>query len=105
MYRDDEPSSPEKYSVVDVRAHRRFSTAKPELPMISNDIAILILDRPVKRSKYVMPLCLPTKGSTRDTFVGERATLVGWGSFDYDGKLILLPKFNVRGTKVFKITV
>lgn len=86
MNRDDEPSSPEKYFVVDVRAHRKFGILNSENVMF-NDIAILILDRPVKHNRYIMPLCLPLKSSKLDAFVGESSTIVGWGTMD-DGKFI-----------------
>lgn len=105
LYRDDEPSFPEKYSVVDVRVHRQYSTLRTEFPILFNDIAILVLNRHVKRNKYVMPLCLPPKSSNLNTFVGERTTLVVWGSLNYDGKFILLLEFKIKGEKVFKITI
>lgn len=78
LRRDDEPSSPETYYVVEVRGHHKFSRVG-----FYNDIAILVLDRPVKRSKYVIPLCLPPKTSRSDTFVGQSPTVVGWGTTYY----------------------
>ncbi|XP_025422745.1 proclotting enzyme-like isoform X2 [Sipha flava] len=81
LRRDDEPSSPETYYVTEVRGHHKFSRVG-----FYNDIAILVLDRPVKRSKYVIPLCLPPKTSKSDTFVGQSPTVVGWGTTYYGGK-------------------
>ncbi|XP_001944076.1 proclotting enzyme isoform X1 [Acyrthosiphon pisum] len=81
LRRDDEPSSPETYYVVEVRGHNKFSRVG-----FYNDIAILVLDRPVKRSKYTIPLCLPPKSSKSDTFVGQSPTVVGWGTTYYGGK-------------------
>lgn len=52
-----------------------------------------------------MPLCLPSKSLEPDTFVGERPTLVGWGSIDYDGKITLLFEFYVKGKTDFNITI
>lgn len=82
LRRDDEPSAPETYYVTEVRGHHKFSRVG-----FYNDIAILVLDRPVKRSKYVIPLCLPPKSSKTDTFVGQSPTVVGWGT-TYYGKFI-----------------
>lgn len=82
LRRDDEPSSPETFYVIDVQGHHKFSRVG-----FYNDIAILILDRPVKRSKYIIPLCLPPKSSKSDTFIGQTPTVVGWGT-TYYGKLI-----------------
>lgn len=78
LRRDDEPSSPETYHVVEVRGHKKFSRVG-----FYNDIAVLVLDRPVKRSKYVIPLCLPPKSARSETFVGQVPTVVGWGTTYY----------------------
>lgn len=51
---DREPSAPVTFKVTEVRAHPRFSRVG-----FYNDIAILVLDRPVRKSKYVIPVCLP----------------------------------------------
>lgn len=51
---DREPSSPVTFKVTEVRAHPRFSRVG-----FYNDIAVLVLDRPVRKSKYVIPVCLP----------------------------------------------
>ncbi|KAK6621976.1 hypothetical protein RUM44_001783 [Polyplax serrata] len=76
----DEPSKPETYNVVEVRAHPKFSRVG-----FYNDIAILILDRDVRKSKYVIPLCLPEQ-YRNEKFVGTRPTVVGWGTTYYGGK-------------------
>lgn len=51
---DREPSAPVTFKVTEVRAHPRFSRVG-----FYNDIAILVLERPVRKSKYVIPVCLP----------------------------------------------
>lgn len=51
---DAEPSAPVTFKVLEVRAHPRFSRVG-----FYNDIAIMVLDRPVRKSKYVIPVCLP----------------------------------------------
>ncbi|XP_055382805.1 proclotting enzyme [Condylostylus longicornis] len=80
---DAEPSAPVTFAVTEVRAHERFSRVG-----FYNDIAILVLDRPVRKSKYVIPVCLPRPGFTphRDRLPGRRATVVGWGTTYYGGK-------------------
>lgn len=54
---DREPSAPVTFKVTEVRAHPRFSRVG-----FYNDIAVLVLDRPVRKSKYVIPVCLPKLG-------------------------------------------
>ncbi|KAL0102967.1 hypothetical protein PUN28_018341 [Cardiocondyla obscurior] len=79
LERDDEPSSPETYTVKEIHAHPDFSRVG-----FYNDIAILELTRTVRRSPYVIPICLPqTRGKP---FAGARPTVVGWGTTYYGGK-------------------
>ncbi|XP_026479532.1 proclotting enzyme-like [Ctenocephalides felis] len=80
---DEEPSSPATYRVKEVRAHQRFSRAG-----FYNDIAILVLDSQVRKSRYIIPLCLPPRqdAQARDRLAGRRATVVGWGTTYYGGK-------------------
>lgn len=40
--------------MTEVRAHPRFSRVG-----FYNDIAIMVLDRPARKSKFVIPICLP----------------------------------------------
>ncbi|KAH8273185.1 hypothetical protein KR018_011464, partial [Drosophila ironensis] len=80
---DAEPSDPVTFAVKEVRTHERFSRIG-----FYNDIAILVLDKPVRKSKYVIPVCLP-KGirmPPKDRLPGRRATVVGWGTTYYGGK-------------------
>ncbi|XP_037943012.1 venom protease-like, partial [Teleopsis dalmanni] len=80
---DNEPSAPVTFAVKEVRAHERFSRIG-----FYNDIAILVLDKPVRKSKYVIPVCLP-KGNRmppKERLPGRRATVVGWGTTYYGGK-------------------
>uniref|UniRef100_A0A1I8P1B7 Peptidase S1 domain-containing protein n=2 Tax=Stomoxys calcitrans TaxID=35570 RepID=A0A1I8P1B7_STOCA len=80
---DAEPSAPVTYAVKEVRAHERFSRIG-----FYNDIAILVLDKPVRKSKYVIPVCLPRAGRMppKDRLPGRRGTVVGWGTTYYGGK-------------------
>ncbi|XP_017487529.1 PREDICTED: putative uncharacterized protein DDB_G0268590, partial [Rhagoletis zephyria] len=80
---DAEPSAPVTFAVKEVRAHERFSRIG-----FYNDIAILVLDKPVRKSKYVIPICLPRAGRAppKERLPGRRATVVGWGTTYYGGK-------------------
>lgn len=49
---------------------------------IVNDIAILTVDRPIKFSETVLPICLPAPGKK----TSMKATVIGWGSVRYHGK-------------------
>ncbi|XP_031336045.1 proclotting enzyme-like isoform X1 [Photinus pyralis] len=81
LKREDEPSAPVTYKVTEVRAHHKFSRVG-----FYNDIAILVLDRLVRKSKYVIPLCLPPPQLRNEKFAGQRTTVVGWGTTYYGGK-------------------
>lgn len=81
LKRDDEPSSPETYQVVEVLAHPRFSRVG-----FYNDIAVLVLERTARRSRYVIPICLPPARYRHEPFVGYKPTVVGWGTTYYGGK-------------------
>ncbi|XP_018356412.1 PREDICTED: proclotting enzyme-like [Trachymyrmex septentrionalis] len=76
---DNEPSSPATYAVKQIHAHRRFSRAN-----FHNDIAILELTSLVRKSPYVIPICLPRFHG--DLLVGTRPTVAGWGNTYYGGK-------------------
>lgn len=65
---DREPSAPVTFKVTEVRAHPRFSRVG-----FYNDIAVLVLDRPVRKSKYVIPVCLPAPSAipSKERLAGE----------------------------------
>ncbi|XP_018570111.1 proclotting enzyme-like [Anoplophora glabripennis] len=81
LKRDDEASAPVTFKVTDVRSHTQFSRIG-----FYNDIAILKLDRPARKSKYVIPICLPPPHLKNEKFAGRKATVVGWGTTYYGGK-------------------
>ncbi|XP_011151335.1 proclotting enzyme isoform X1 [Harpegnathos saltator] len=81
LQRDDEPSSPETYTVKQIHVHPNFSR-----PGFYNDIAVLELNRPVRKSPYVIPICLPQARFRGELFIGARPTVVGWGTTYYGGK-------------------
>lgn len=78
LKRDDEPSAPVTFKVSEIRAHQRFSRVG-----FYNDIAIFVLDRPARKSKYVIPLCIPPAQLQNEKFAGQRTTVVGWGTTFY----------------------
>lgn len=78
LKRDDEPSAPVTYGVQEIIAHSEFSRVG-----FYNDLAILVLDKPVKKSKYVIPLCLPDEDLQEEKFAGQTGTVVGWGTTYY----------------------
>ncbi|XP_024886016.1 proclotting enzyme-like, partial [Temnothorax curvispinosus] len=79
LERDDEPSSPQTYTVKEIHAHPEFSRVG-----FYNDIAVLELTRTIRRSPYVIPICLPQVRER--SFAGARPTVVGWGTTYYGGK-------------------
>lgn len=81
LERNDEPSAPETYTVKQIHAHPKFSRVG-----FYNDIAVLELTRPVRRSPYVIPICLPQSRYRSERFAGARPTVVGWGTTYYGGK-------------------
>ncbi|KAJ8950375.1 hypothetical protein NQ314_007914, partial [Rhamnusium bicolor] len=81
LKRDDEPSAPVTFKVTDIRTHKQFSRIG-----FYNDIAILKLDRPARKSKYVIPICLPPPHLKNEKFAGRKTTVVGWGTTYYGGK-------------------
>ncbi|KAI9554694.1 hypothetical protein GHT06_019970 [Daphnia sinensis] len=60
--------------VFKVLSHRNFNPY-----FLVNDIAILVLKFPVNYVTEISPVCLPAPGTT-DTYVGEEAAIIGWGS-------------------------
>lgn len=64
--------------ILQVRPHKEFSRVG-----FYNDIAVLVLDRPVKRNRYTIPLCLPPLIMRNDDFLGKTTTVVGWGTTYY----------------------
>lgn len=78
MKRNDEPSAPVTFKVAEIKAHPQFSRVG-----FYNDIAILELDGQARKTKYVIPLCLPPPQLRNEKFAGKRTTVVGWGTTYY----------------------
>ncbi|XP_050574672.1 venom protease-like isoform X2 [Bombus affinis] len=52
----------------------------------SHDIAILKLERDVRFSEYIRPICLPLEESLRNNnFEGYHPFVAGWGRLEFDG--------------------
>ena len=73
-----DPGESQVYQVIDVKIHPNFSYRG-----FYNDLALLRLDRPVEFNEYVQPICLPSSSQSTKAFVGEVATVAGWGSTYY----------------------
>ncbi|XP_054258964.1 low-density lipoprotein receptor-related protein 6-like [Macrosteles quadrilineatus] len=82
LNRNDEPSDPQTYRVAEVRAHPRYNNEVG----FNNDIAVLVLEKSVTRSRYVIPVCLPPPQYRQSNFVGDQPTVVGWGATYFRGK-------------------
>ncbi|XP_019880431.1 proclotting enzyme [Aethina tumida] len=81
LKRDNEPSAPVTFKVSEIKAHQQFSRVG-----FYNDIALLKLDKPARKSKYIIPLCLPPPELKNEKFAGQKTTVVGWGTTYYGGK-------------------
>ncbi|XP_032681410.1 proclotting enzyme-like [Odontomachus brunneus] len=81
LKRDDEPSSPATYPVKVIHTHPNYVRQS-----YYNDIAVFELGKPVRKSPYVIPICLPQKQYREEMFIGARPTVVGWGATYYGGK-------------------
>lgn len=46
------------------------------------DLAIAVLESPVKISHGISPICLNTKANPIDAFIGRNATVAGWGLYE-----------------------
>lgn len=66
----------QEFNVTQIFRHPRYLQ-----PVLYNDIALVMLDRPVKITEYVRPACLPT--SPYPPNINLIAT--GWGRTEYSG--------------------
>lgn len=49
--------------------------------LMNNDIAIILLKRPIQFTNYIQPICLPDKYTHYEA--GKNCTISGWGSIQY----------------------
>lgn len=61
--------------VDDIVAHESYRNDKHQA-----DIAMFKLSEPLKWTKDVAPICLPTPAMDHNEYVGELSTLIGWGT-------------------------
>lgn len=59
--------------------HENYSEHSPQR---YHDIALIRLDRDVKSTKYIRPICLPIDGHSSGINAGNRLTVAGWGQTD-----------------------
>ncbi|XP_037071992.1 phenoloxidase-activating factor 3-like, partial [Pollicipes pollicipes] len=64
-----------------------------------NDIALVRLDRPVRRTNYVRPICLPFDASVRRAHVGQELTVAGFGAIRGQGDTVRELTVPVVGNK------
>lgn len=83
---DRESSAPVTFKVTEVRAHPRFSRVG-----FYNDIAVMVLDRPVRKSKFVIPICLPKPSlvPSKERLAGELIQLKKF-LFKYSQSIIII---------------
>ena len=77
----DLEESTEEYAHEDYHVQKKIIHPYFNIWSFENDIALLKLTAPVKFRKHILPICLPEDDS--DTFVGENATVSGWGALDF----------------------
>lgn len=70
-FRKDEGTH-EEYAVVEMKRHGHYNRRN-----LKNDIALLKLEKPVKFNEFVKTICFP---EGEKDYVGETATLTGWGN-------------------------
>ena len=73
-----DPGESDSYRISEIRVHPKFSGTG-----FYNDLALFKLERPVRFTEYIQPICLPSQSQRRDTFVGQVPTIVGWGTTYY----------------------
>ncbi|KAK3886378.1 hypothetical protein Pcinc_009481 [Petrolisthes cinctipes] len=87
------------FNPVDIVIHPDFDTRA----QVSDDIALIKLDRKVKLNNYVDPLCLPPDGANVEMLLsGRQAEVSGWGLTESGQAATILQKANIpfvsRGT-------
>lgn len=73
-----DPGESEIYQISEIRIHPQFTGTG-----FYNDLALFKLERPVRFSDYIQPICLPSNTLRQDSFVGQVPTIVGWGTTYY----------------------
>jgi len=71
----------QEFRVVDIQAHPDF---KPN--GFYNDVALFTLDKPVRFTEYIQPICLPSGSLLTQDYTGEFPVVLGWGTTYYGGE-------------------
>nr|ADJ58583.1 seminal fluid protein HACP049 [Heliconius melpomene] len=61
----------------EIKVHPNFNK-----PAYHNDLAIIVLDSPVKLNDYVLPICLPRAEQLQSLSLGELLMVAGWGKMN-----------------------
>lgn len=64
----------------DVRQHPQYNRGT-----LINDIGLVFLLRRIPLNNVMQPIQLPSRAQSRNRFIGDSATIIGWGRFS-DGK-------------------
>ncbi|BES98909.1 serine protease [Nesidiocoris tenuis] len=79
---NDDGATPEDIRVSKTIVHPGYA-ASDAFP---DDIAIVVLERPVTFTKLIKPICLPRKGPLQNrNFEGKFPFIAGWGALRYKG--------------------
>ncbi|XP_077485205.1 proclotting enzyme-like [Amblyomma americanum] len=73
-------TAPVDVQVSEVVRHPRY-----DLRSNANDIALLVLSKPVTWNRFVQPVCLPFGPLASETLEGSRAYVTGWGATHFSG--------------------
>lgn len=76
----DDQTAPVDVQVSDVVRHPRYDRRT-----YANDIALLVLSKPVTWNRFVQPVCLPFGPLASNTLEGNNGFIVGWGATKFNG--------------------
>ena len=83
-----DPGESEIFQISEIRVHPQFTGTG-----FYNDLALFRLEKPVRFTDYIQPICLPSQIQRSEEFVGQVPTIVGWGTTYYGIKSFTLNKF------------
>ncbi|GJQ66172.1 hypothetical protein Trydic_g4232 [Trypoxylus dichotomus] len=64
-----------------------------------HDIGLLRLSRPVQKTSYVAPVCLPRGNMLRQSFVGNNMYVAGWGKTENKSSSDVILKLRIKVTE------
>lgn len=79
--RGTDPGESDIFQISEIRVHPQFTGTG-----FYNDLALFKLERPVRFTEYIQPICLPSNSQRQESFVGQVPTIVGWGTTYYGGR-------------------